>query len=100
MTHHVTSRCQGLFPPASKVKGKSPGNEVAFQLGGVAGCSEFILHVRFQVRTWESYRVEHIIVASVIRFAKNNHSMRVNKDLSNPDVNYNKRWSIVNRVCG
>ena len=25
--------------------------------------------------------------------------MRVNKDLSNPDINYNKRWSIVNRVC-
>ena len=32
MTHHVTSRCQGLFPPASKVKGKSPGNEVGSSL--------------------------------------------------------------------
>ena len=42
----------------------------AFQLGVVAGCSEFIIHVRLQVRTWESYRVQRIIVTSVIRFAK------------------------------
>ena len=26
--------------------------------------------------------------------------MRVNKDLSNPDINYNKRWSIVKKLCG
>ena len=26
--------------------------------------------------------------------------MRVNKDLSSPDISYDKRWPIVSRVCG
>ena len=64
------------------------------------GCSKFIRYVHLQLRTWESYRAQRIIVTSLIRFAKKkkHSSMRVNRDLSNPDTNYNKRWSIVNRA--
>ena len=50
--------------------------------------------------TWESYRAQRNFVTSLIRFAKKSFYERVNKDLSNPDINCKKWWSIVNRVCG
>ena len=50
--------------------------------------------------TWESYRAQRNIVTSLIRFAKKSFYERVNKDLSNPDINCKKWWSIVNGVCG
>ena len=50
--------------------------------------------------TWESYRAQRNIVTSLIRFAKKSFYERANKDLSNPDINCKKWWSIVNRVCG
>ena len=34
------------------------------------------------------------------RFAKKSFYESANKDLSNPDINCKKWWSIVNRVCG
>ena len=50
--------------------------------------------------TWESYRVQRNIATSLIRFAKKSFHESANKDLSNPDINCKKWWSIVNRVCG
>ena len=50
--------------------------------------------------TWESYRVQRNIVTFLIRFAKKSFYKSANKDLSNPDINCKKWWSIVNRVCG
>ena len=50
--------------------------------------------------TWECYRAQRNIATSLIRFAKKSFYERANKDLSNPDVNCKKWWSIVNRACG
>ena len=50
--------------------------------------------------TWKCYRAQRNIVTSLIRFAKKSFYERANKDLSNPDINCKKWWSIVNRVCG
>ena len=41
--------------------------------------------------TWESYRAQRNFVTSLIRFAKKSFYERVNKDLSNPDINC-KKW--------
>ena len=49
--------------------------------------------------TWESYVAQRKIVTSLIRFAKKSVCESANKELSNPDVNCKKWWSIVNRVC-
>ena len=50
--------------------------------------------------TWESYRAQRNIVTSLIRFAKKSFYERANKELSNPDINCKKWWSIINSVCG
>ena len=50
--------------------------------------------------TWESYRAQRIIVTSLIRFAKKSFYESPNKELSNPDINCKKWWSITNSVCG
>ena len=59
-----------------------------------------IHNIRPSPVTWESYRVQRNIVTSLIRFAKKSFYESANKDLSNPDINCKKWWSIVNRVCG
>ena len=45
-------------------------------------------------------RPSPVIVNSLIRFAKKSFYESANKDLSNPDINCKKWWSIINRVCG
>ena len=50
--------------------------------------------------TWESYRAQCNIVTSLIRFAKKSFYESANRELSKPDINRKKWWSIVNRVCG
>ena len=59
-----------------------------------------IHNIRPSPVTWESYRVQRNIVTSLIRFAKKSFYDSANKDLSNPDINCKKWWSIVYRVCG
>ena len=59
-----------------------------------------IHNIRPSPVTWESYRAQRNFVTSVIRFAKKSFYERANTDLSNPDTNCKKWWSIVNKVCG
>ena len=59
-----------------------------------------IHNIRPSPVTWESYRAQRNFVTSLIRFAKKSFYERANTDLSNPDTNCKKWWSIVNKVCG
>ena len=59
-----------------------------------------IHNIRPSPVTWESYRAQRNFVTSLIRFAKKPFYERANTDLSNPDTNCKKWWSIVNKVCG
>ena len=69
------------------------------QLGGGIACSKFFNLCPFPV-TWESYRSQRNIVTSLIRLAKKSFYESANKELSNPDINCKKWWSITNSVCG
>ena len=59
-----------------------------------------IHNIRPSPVTWESYRAQRNFVTSLIRFAKKSFYERANTDLSNPDTNCKKWWSIINKVCG
>ena len=59
-----------------------------------------IHNLRSSPVTWENYRAQRNTVTSLIRFAKKSFYESANKEMSNPDINCKKWWSIVNRVCG
>ena len=59
-----------------------------------------IHNIRPSPVTWENYRAQRNFVTSLIRFAKKSFYERASTDLSNPDTNCKKWWSIVNKVCG
>ena len=59
-----------------------------------------IHNIRPSPVTWKSYRAQRNIVTSLMRFAKKSFYESANKELSNPDINCKKWWSIANSVCG
>ena len=69
----------------------------ALQLGGGTASSEFKTIRQSPVR-WESYLAQRNIVTSLLRFAKKSFYDRANRDSNNPDINWKKWWSIVNRT--
>lgn len=50
--------------------------------------------------SWESYRRQRNFTTNLIRLTKKRYYQRLNKELSDPGINFKKWWSITKRLCG